>query len=122
MHFYQHLVDVKAITSEQLLDVLEQRLQKAPSLARVAYEHEVISDTELQQILNDQQTNQISFLEAFNSFTGNDQKRLEALKIAAVKSEPSVIRLLLDQEIISVPELVSNLDEYLAKLTKEMQK
>ncbi len=119
--FYQYLVESGHLSPDTLLEAVDERLKIAPCLARIAFESSAISEAELNELLDQQNATTTSFHELLNQHLTEADPRWAAIQTKAARSSPSLASLLLEKGAVSVSEIVSALDEYLAKAMKEKQ-
>lgn len=117
--FSKFLVDEGAISSEALVCAFIKQAEDSPSLPQLVKDHQLLSNSEILEVYAHQVKHEASFQSSCMTL-GVWSAELEAkLESVILQSVPSIFKILVDQELISLSAMTMKMDEFIANVLDE---
>lgn len=117
--FGEFLVESNAISEEQLLEALVAQLKLTPSVCQIVFENQLMSTTEILQILSHQARNKLGFIESAKELGLWNQNVAEKIEAQVALSRPPLGQIFAKHRILPIADLSRHLDEFLDTLKAE---
>lgn len=112
--FGEYLVSKKLISPEALVQAYITQQEQYPCISKLAYQHKIFTEEEMIKIFTLQSKTQSTFISSCNALGLLSSEKLQILEKEMSKYHQSIPNILLKNNIISIENLVSSLDEYLS--------
>lgn len=117
--FCHFLVKEECISAENLVEAFITQAKENRSLPQIILDFKLLSEADMLQVYRHQCNNEVSFEQScIDLGVWNDEleTKLEAI---IVKEIPSIFRILVDQNLITLEQITVKLDEYISNVIED---
>ncbi|SMF29378.1 hypothetical protein [Pseudobacteriovorax antillogorgiicola] len=117
--FCKFLVHDGCISADDLVNAFIKQAQANPSLPTLLFENRILSEDEMLQVYAHQAQNEVSFEQSCRDLKIWSKAIDQKLEAVIIKEVPSIFRILVDEDLISLEDLTVKMDEYISNVIED---